>query len=73
MTYDIYSKAMEILENRSYAWGETAHNTKDYAKKMCALSYASAYDTAWWILWYAKHEKWDELEQFDYDNPLTED
>ena len=43
-----------------------AEATDNYTSKMSDLSMASAYSSAWWILYYAMHEDWDSLDQFDY-------
>lgn len=69
MTYDIYTRALDILKNRENAWGNKAHETDNLTKKQEYLSMASAYCSAWWILWYANHENWDCLDQFDYKTP----
>lgn len=66
MTYNIYTYAAEILKKRKEHYDEESRNAISHTVKQCALSEASAYDSAWWILYYAMHENWDALEQFDY-------
>ena len=71
MTENIYTYALEILKNRENYWGEEAHKDGHSYSVTCAcLDRAGAYNSAWWILWYAIHEQWDALEQFDYTNNL---
>lgn len=64
--YNAYTKALDILKKRENHWGMMAHATESYTDKQCNLSMASAYNSAWWILYYAMHEDWDCLDQFDY-------
>ena len=66
MTYNIFTKAQEILKNREKYFSEEAHSTQSHIVKQCALSEAGAYNSAWWILQYAIEENWEALEQFDY-------
>ena len=66
MTYDIYTKALQILKNRENHYGNFAEKAESYVTKQCALSEASAYHNAWWILNYAIHEDWEALDQYDY-------
>ena len=54
-TYTIYNKALDILKSREDYYGNEAH-----------MDRASAYNSAWWILYYAMHEDWDALDQYDY-------
>ena len=65
-TYNAYTKALNMLKKRENYWGKMAHATENYTNKQCNLSMASAYNSAWWILYYAMHEDWDSLDQFDY-------
>ena len=64
-TYNAYTKALDILKKRENHWGMMADATESYTDKMSNLSMASAYSSAWWILYYAMHEDWDCLDQFD--------
>jgi len=66
MTYNIYTKALEILKNRENYYGEIAHTVESHALRQHALSSAAAYNSAWWILKYATEENWEALDQFDY-------
>ena len=66
MTYNIYTKALEMLKQREVYHGNRAHNAKSYTVTQCELSEASAYNSTWWILYYAIHEDWEALDQFDY-------
>ena len=66
MTYDIYTKALDILKQRELHHGAEAHKATSHVVKQCELSSASAYSSAWWILYYAIHENWEAIEQFDY-------
>ena len=71
MTYNIYNRALEILKTREEFWGEEAHKDgQSYAVTCAALDRAGAYNSAWWILYYAIHEDWDALDQFDYSTNL---
>lgn len=65
-TYNIYTKALDILKKRELYYGEQAHKTTNHVVTQMALSEASAYNSAWWILYYAIHENWECLDQFDY-------
>lgn len=68
MTYNIYTYALEILKKREEFWGEEAHKDgQSYAVTCACLDKAGAYNSAWWMLYYAIHEDWDALEQFDYE------
>ena len=69
MTYNIYTRALEILKKRENYCGEQANKAESHVVKQCNLSEASAYSSAWWILYYAIHENWECLDQFDYDTP----
>ena len=64
--YNAYTKALDILKKRENHWGMMAGATDNYTTKMSNLSMASAYNSAWWILYYAMHEDWESLDQFDY-------
>ena len=66
-TYNIYTRALDMLKKREEYHGEQAHK-KDisHSVAMQHLSEASAYNSAWWILNYAIHEDWEALDQFDY-------
>ena len=66
MTYNIYNYAAEILKKREEYYDEESHKAISHTTKQCALSEASAYNSAWWILQYAMQENWEALEQFDY-------
>lgn len=67
MTYTIYNKALDILKSREDYYGNEAHVEGTSYSKMCScLDRASAYNSAWWILYYAMHEDWDALDQYDY-------
>ena len=63
--YNACTKALDMLKKRENHWGMMAHDTENYTDKMSKLSMASAYNSAWWILYYALHEDWDSLDQFD--------
>lgn len=65
-TYNAYTKALQMLKDREEYYGNKAHESDSYVVKQCALSEASAYNSAWWILHYAMHEDWDCLDQYDY-------
>ena len=65
-TYNAYTKALDILKARENYHGEHAHEVGSYTVMQSELSMASAYNSAWWILYYAIHEDWDSLDQFDY-------
>ena len=68
-TYNAYTKALNILENRFQYWNEQAsYDDKTRDEKIICLARSSAYNSAWWILYYAIHEDWDCLDQFDYFN-----
>ena len=63
---EILKKALEILKNRETYWGNKAHSTNDLNMAQNHLSMASAYYSAYWILYYAATENWECLKQFDY-------
>ena len=65
-TYNAYTKALDILKNRENYHGNHAHEVDSYVVKQSELSMASAYNSAWWILYYAIHDDWESLDQFDY-------
>ena len=65
-TYNIYTKALEMLKQREVYHGKRADHIESYTIRQCELSEASAYNSAWWILYYAIHEDWDGLNQYDY-------
>ena len=67
MTYDIYTKALQMLKDRENHHGKQAHRKNiSHVVIQSELSAAGAYNSAWWILYYAIHEDWDSLDQFDY-------
>ena len=66
METNLYEQALKILKARENEYGEKAHNTENYISKMCFLSEASAYNSAWWILYYTIHGDQECLDQFDY-------
>lgn len=73
MTYNIYTRALRMLKDREEYHGEQAsYDDKSHTVRMCELSEASAYNSAWWILYYAIHEDWEALDQFDYYNKEQE-
>lgn len=63
--YNAYTKALDILKKRENHWNMMADTTDNDTAKMSDLSMASAYSSAWWILYYAMHENWEALDQFD--------
>lgn len=65
MTYNIFTKALDILDNLERESGFKAHNATSHTVKQSALSEAAAYNKAWWILHYAIHEDWDMLDKYD--------
>ena len=65
-TYNIYTKALEMLKQREVYHGKRADGIENHTVKQCELSEANAYNSAWWILYYAIHEDWEALNQFDY-------
>ena len=71
MTYDIYHKALDILKTREEFWGREAHKATSHVVTQCHLSTAGAYNSAWWILYYAIHENWEALDQFDYEKTIN--
>ena len=66
--YNAYTKALNILKSRENHYGMMIDDTKSYTDNQCNLSMASAYHSAWWILYCAMHEDWDRLDQLDYYN-----
>lgn len=66
MTYNIYTKALEILKDREKYYGEIGHTADTHILRQLALSEAATYNSAWWILKYATEENWEALDQFDY-------
>ena len=68
MTHNIFTYAQKILKDREEYHGKVADKANSYEVKQSALSMASAYHSAWWILYYAIHEDWEALEQYDYYN-----
>lgn len=64
--YNAYTKALDILKKRENYHGKHAHEVDSYTVTQSELSMASAYNSAWWILWYAMHDDWDALDQYDY-------
>lgn len=65
-TYNAYTKALDMLKKREEYHGNHAQEVDSYTVKQCELSTAGAYNSAWWILYYAIHEDWEALDQFDY-------
>lgn len=66
-TYNIYTRALDMLKEREEYHGAQAHKENiSHNMTMQHLSEASAYNSAWWILYYAIHEDWEALDQFDY-------
>jgi len=75
-TYNAYTKALKMLKDRENYYGKTAETAKSYVVQQEMLSMASAYHSAWWILYYAIHDDWECLDQFDYyseDEDVTEE
>ena len=77
MTYNIYTKALRMLKDREEYHGQQAHRDGiSHVVTQCELSEASAYNSAYWILYYAIHEDWEALDQYDYfhtDEDVTEE
>lgn len=65
-TYNIYTYVLKIFKSRENYYTKKAEKAQSHTVKQMALSEASAYNTAWWILYYAIHEQWDCIEQYDY-------
>ena len=66
MTYDIFTKALQMLKEREeYHGDQGTYDDKTYTVRMCELSEANAYHNAWWILYHAIHEDWDALDKLD--------
>jgi hypothetical protein len=65
-TYNAYTKALDMLKKRENYYGEHADSAESYVVKQEMLSMAAAYHSAWWILYYAIHEDWECLDQYDY-------
>lgn len=64
---ELIKKAMEILKSREDYYGEQAsYDDKSYEVRADALARAAAYNSAWWIVYYALHGDEDALNQFDY-------
>lgn len=68
LTEDIFTYALKILKQRADYYCKYAKETNCESDRVAALTESGAYSSAWWILWYAIHEQWDCLEQFDYIN-----
>lgn len=66
--FTTYDYAMQIFRKREEHYAKEAHDSKSHTVTQCNLSEASAYNSAWWILYYAKSGNWEALEQFDYLN-----
>lgn len=64
--FNIYDYAMDLFRKREEYHVEEAHSSKSHTITQCHLSEASAYNSAWWMLYYAKSGNWEALEQFDY-------
>lgn len=66
MTYDIYNKALDLLQELEfYHEDQFSYDDKTEEEKYCELAMAKAFNKAWWILYYANHENWDELDKFE--------
>lgn len=65
-TYNAYTKALQMLKERENYHGNHAHDGNSYVVTQCELSMASAYNSAYWILYAAIHDDWEMLDQYDY-------
>ena len=65
-TENIYTYALRLFKAREEYYTKQAEQATSHTVKQAALSEASAYHSAWWILYYAIHENWECLEQYDY-------
>lgn len=73
-TYNAYTKALSILKNRIQYWDDQAsYDDKTDDEKAICLACSGAYNSAWWILYYAIHENWECLDQFDYYEKISDD
>ena len=62
-----------MLKDREEYHGQQAHREGiSHTVATNHISEASAYNSAWWILYYAIHEDWESLEQYDYYNKEQE-
>lgn len=68
MERNIYDYALELLNKRENYHSAEAHKSESHTVAQCHLSEASAYNSAWWILYHAKNGNWESLQQFDYLN-----
>ena len=72
--YNAYTKALNILKNRTQYWdNQASYDDKTEDEKAVCLARSSAYNSAWWILYYAIHEDWECLDQFDYAEKNSDD
>lgn len=72
--YNAYTKALNILKNRTQYWdNQASYDDKTEDEKAVCLARSSAYNSAWWILYYAIHEDWECLDQFDYYERISDD
>lgn len=65
MDKEILFKTLKIFEERSELWTSRSESDDRTAENraICAAR-ANAYDSAWWLLTYALHEDWENLNQF---------
>ena len=69
MTYNIFTKAFQMLKEReNYYEDQSSYDDTDLNEKECARAKAIAYHDARCILYYAMHESWEELDKLDYLN-----
>lgn len=63
---ELIQKALNILKKRENYYGEHSRDSESYAVQCSNLDRACAYNTAWWILYYAINGNEEALNQFDY-------
>ena len=63
---NIYTYTLRLFKERKEYFTKKAEKAISHTVKQCALSEASAYNSAYWMLYYAIHENWACVEQFDY-------
>jgi len=63
---DLIKKALDIFKKRENYYGEHAYDTDSHVVQCGHLERACAYNTAWWILYYAANGDEEALNQFDY-------
>lgn len=64
---ELVEKALEILKKRENYYGDKAHEDgASYVVQCGNLERACAYNSAWWIVYYALHGDEEALNQFDY-------